>query len=396
MQSPSLTTVRSRNRELGIEACKVLLDIVEGKDVPGDISLSDEVILGESCGCQTKEESKKQYVYGGADIIQRKLIHQIIQLEKNIIEATDYSAWLEVLKQFIEQINPAEFYCCVNENFVEDVFELGMMEQEDMSIEERLAYTQDVRVILAYQNGVFKRRAYFESQYAFEDLFRDTENGKLYIFSPIHYLDRTFGYFVFVDSDFPIANQLYVSWLINVGASIENIRKQSLLRNAMNRLDEMYVRDSLTGAYNRFGMERYFTELKRKCMMSHISLQISFVDIDGLKNINDQYGHEEGDRIINAAAEILQKKANKYYVIRYGGDEFIVMGTVHNTKEIDNYWKSVQEEVLIYNQTMKKQADLSLSYGYDIFKVEAKTYLEDCIRITDKKMYLEKNKKKKE
>ncbi len=392
MQSPTLTTVRSRNKDLGREACKTLLNMIDGKTVDEEITLSDEVILGESCGCHTTEVNKL-HMYRSVDTIQRKLIHQIIQLEKNIIEATEYSDWLNVLKEFIAQINPTEFYCCVNENFVEDVFEFGMMEQEDMSAEERLAYTSDVRVILAYQNGVFKRKGYFESKYAFDDMFRDRENGKMYIFSPLHYLDRTFGYFVFVDCDFPIANQLYVSWLINMGDSIENIRKQSLLCNAMKRLDEMYVRDSLTGAYNRFGMERYFTELKQKCMMSSMLLQISFVDIDGLKKINDQYGHEEGDRIISAAADILQKKANKYYVIRYGGDEFIVMGMVHGNKEIDAYWKNVYEEITLYNETMKKRANLSLSFGYELFKIEGNTYLEDCIRIADKKMYHEKKKK---
>ena len=169
-----------------------------------------------------------------------------------------------------------------------------------------------------------------------------------------------------------------------------------MLQNAMKRLDDMYIRDSLTGVYNRFGMERYFTELKRKCLMSSQTyLQVSFVDIDGLKVINDKYGHEEGDHIINAAAEILQNVGKKYYVVRYGGDEFIVMGMVHSEKEIAEYWQKVDREVDYYNQKCKRQAELSMSSGYDIFKVDAKTYLEDCVHVTDEKMYNEKKKKKK-
>ena len=227
-------------------------------------------------------------------------------------------------------------------------------------------------------------------------MFRATEGGKLYIFSPLHYLERNFGYFVFVDSSFTIGNQLYVSWLINMGDAIENIRKQSMLRNAMKRLDDMYIRDSLTGAYNRFGMERYFAELKKKCLVTNSLLQISFVDLDGLKNINDKCGHEEGDRIIRAAATILQKSAGKKYVIRYGGDEFVVMGMAKNEKEVEEYWKSVVTDIAKYNKSQKKKAELSLSYGYDIFTIDVNTFLEDCIRVTDKKMYVEKNKKKKQ
>ncbi len=397
IQQPKLTTVRMRSKELGRLTCQKLLDMIDGKTIEQEIFIPDEVVYGESCGCYSERSKEEGHLsFGGVDIVQRKQIHQMIQLEKNIIAATQYSEWLGALEEFISQINPPEFYCCVNEDFLENVFERGTMEQEDMSEEERLAYTPTMKVLLAYQNGIFKNRPSFETKYAFEDLFRDTENSKLYIFSPVHYLDRTFGYFVFVDSSFPVANQLYVSWLINMGDFIENIRKQSMLKNAMKRLDDMYIRDSLTGVYNRFGMERYFTELKRRCLMSsHTYLQVSFVDIDGLKAINDKYGHEEGDHIINAAAGILQNMGRKYYVVRYGGDEFIVMGTVHDEKEIVEYWQKVEKEVDYYNQKCKRQAELSISYGYDIFKVDSKTYLEDCVHVTDEKMYIEKKKKKK-
>lgn len=397
MQYPKLTTVRMRSKELGKVACETLVDMLDGKNVEKEILLPDEVIYGESCGCQFTETTRGMHmIYGGAGIIQRKLIHQMIRLEKNIIAATTYNEWLEALKEFIAQINPPEFYYCVNDDFQENIFEKAMMEQEEMSGEERLAYSPVVKVLLAYQNGIFKNRSDFESRYAFEDLFRDTEKGKLYIFSPVHYLDRTFGYFVFVDSSFPVGNQLYVSWLINMGDFIENIRKQSLLRNAMKQLDDMYIRDPLTGVYNRFGMNRFFAEIKRKYLTSsHTYLQISFIDVDDLKAINDKYGHEEGDYIISTTAEILQNVNKKYYVIRYGGDEFIVMGTVSSEKDIAEYWQKVDEEIEAHNRNCKRQSTLSISYGYDIFKLDAKTYLEDCIHVTDEKMYIVKKEKKK-
>ena len=234
----------------------------------------------------------------------------------------------------------------------------------------------------------------FDSAYAFDEMFVESETKKTYIFSPFHYLDRTFGYFVFVDSMFPQGNPLYISWLIKMGHSIETIRKQSLLRNALARLDDMYIKDSLTGVYNRFGMERFFSELKQKCIMSRSMVQLSFIDLDGLKRINDEYGHEEGDRIINAAATILQKCASKFKVVRYGGDEFVVMGTVRNEREIENYWKNVEQEINKYNENMKNKAKLSLSYGYDVFKIGVETHLADYLRITDNKMYENKKSKK--
>ena len=130
--------------------------------------------------------------------------------------------------------------------------------------------------------------------------------------------------------------------------------------------------------------------------MTNTCMQISFVDVDGLKKINDRCGHEEGDLIIKTAAKILQKKAGKSYVIRYGGDEFVIMGMAKSEEEVENYWKRVDEEIVKYNTRHKKLADLSISYGYDVFKIDVNTFLEDCIRVTDKKMYMDKNRKKKQ
>lgn len=391
---PSLTTIRTRFWDMGKTACRMVLDLLAGEEVPKEILLEDELVLGESCGCATNNLSSVKHHPLRSEVFQRKMIHQMIELEKSIMEIENHVDWTEALKGFISQIGPEEFYCCVNENFVESIFERGVMEQEAMSAEEKLMYTEKTKVLIAYQNGVFKRKSDFDSKMALDDIFGEAEKGKMYIFSPVHYLDRNYGYFVFVDNEFPIANQLYVNWLIHMGDSLENIRKQNMLKGAMARLEEMYIRDSLTGVYNRFGMERFFAEIKMKSMMSNIKMQLSFVDLDGLKEINDLHGHEEGDRIINATAEVLSKNCGKFYVIRYGGDEFIVMGIVQSEREVEEYWNHVHRNIKEYNEQNKKYSELSLSYGYEIFKMEPKTNLEDCIRIVDKKMYSQKNEKK--
>ena len=98
--------------------------------------------------------------------------------------------------------------------------------------------------------------------------------------------------------------------------------------------------------------------------------------------------------IIKTAAQVLQKNAGKSYVVRYGGDEFVIMGIVKSEKEVESYWKNVNKEIESYNLHHKKLADLSMSYGYDVFKIDVNTFLEDCIKITDKKMYIDKNRKK--
>ncbi len=389
---PVITSVRSRFYELGGKACELLNGEINGVIRPegeNSILLPDEVILGESCGCHTDIEQIQNHhkSFRVTDEFQRKLIFQMLVLGNDIMACEGVNDWLKCVESFITHMDLSEFYWCVNDDFIESIFELDIMEQEELSASEKLSYTEDVRVLLAYKNGVFHQKKGFKSRLAFDLLFQDAEKPKLFIFSPMHYLENNFGYTVFVDSDFPLGNPLYISCLMEISNSVENIRKQNMLRNAMTRLDEMYIKDSLTGVFNRFGMERFFGDIKKKSMMSRVMMQLSFIDLDGLKRINDEYGHEEGDHIISAATVILKKVSTKFKAVRYGGDEFIVMGTVRDEKEVLAYWDNVKKEVELYNQNRGKHAKLSLSYGYELFKVDAHTSLEDCIRIADKRMY---------
>ena len=394
--SPRITSIRSRFHEMGSRACEILADAMEGKEIAHDHYLPDEVVLDESCGCVgidnyfEKQDWRRKR---GEDIVRRKMIHQLITLEKSFAECEKVEDWLDAVRKFIPKIGVSEFYCCVNEGFEGKLFEMDVIEQEEMTTAQKSSFSQTTYPILAYKDGVFIEKKAFRSGYAMDELFKDSDKGKMYTFSPLHYLERTFGYLVFADSDFPIANQLYINWLISMGNSLENIRKQSMLQNAMKRLEDLYVRDSLTGVYNRFGLERSFAEIKQKCMMSNIGMQLSFIDLDDLKGINDRYGHEMGDEIIATAATILQEEAGKYCVARYGGDEFIVIGTVRNPKEVEEYWNRIQQRLTEYNKE-RTEAKLSMTFGTELFQVNSKMSLEDCILAADKKMYAKKREKK--
>ena len=394
---PSLTTVRSRVYELGKEACRIIIDVLDNKETDRDIRLTDEIVFGESCGCSKQDKIFADQVTKlkhSEDVSQRIKIHQLIMLEKDIIEGQDYEAWSKSLKGFIERIDPEEFYCCVNDDFIDNVFGTAAMIHDSTETEDLLPYTENVESIIVYKHGSFKRGTTFESKYGLPELFKETNEPKTFIFTPLHYLDRSFGYFVFVDDGFVKNSPIFVYWLINMGHTLENVRRNTLLKNVTKHLDELYIKDSLTGSYNRFGMERFFVDIKKKCLMSKLNMQLSFIDLDNLKKINDQFGHEEGDRIISQAAKILMASTTKFSVVRYGGDEFVVMGNIKTEKEVEDYWKRVNKEVEAYNASGKGKAELSLTMGYKIFDIRPDTTLEECINEADGIMYEKKKVKK--
>lgn len=111
--------------------------------------------------------------------------------------------------------------------------------------------------------------------------------------------------------------------------------------------------DMLTGLKNRNEYMLRFNELKR---VSPSTLGVVFIDINGLKQLNDTYGHERGDGVIRETAECIQKHF-KDYAYRIGGDEFIVL------------WDNVEEEVFDKKVAQLREEfvgsrEYSISMGY--------------------------------
>lgn len=124
----------------------------------------------------------------------------------------------------------------------------------------------------------------------------------------------------------------------------------------LSRLEEMSTTDMLTGLLNRSAMDRRIEELLSGKNESLMSLGIYFADVNGLKATNDASGHEAGDRLLIAAADLLKETFDGYEIYRVGGDEFMVL--------CPNMEKKDFEERLEYIRNIqKKRGDVILAVG---------------------------------
>ncbi len=90
-------------------------------------------------------------------------------------------------------------------------------------------------------------------------------------------------------------------------------------------LEEEAQRDALTGAYNRPFLDAYLAREFEHASRNEWPLSIAFADLDNFKKVNDSFGHQAGDRILQAAARILKGNTRETdMVARYGGEEFII------------------------------------------------------------------------
>lgn len=150
----------------------------------------------------------------------------------------------------------------------------------------------------------------------------------------------------------------------------------------------MAYNDMMTMAQNRTAFNEKMTQLNGKDLTSTTLL---ILDINNLKQINDEYGHQAGDRMIIDTCEcILSIFENIANVYRIGGDEFAVLITKPNVNMKD-LLKKLDDVILNYNSLNQNQ--ISLAYGYAI--ADADIDIETLFKQADKNMYLRKFEQKK-
>lgn len=151
--------------------------------------------------------------------------------------------------------------------------------------------------------------------------------------------------------------------------------------------------DPLTGIFNRRYFENQLSkELQRASRYEH-NLSILFIDIDQFKKINDEFGHQIGDHVLEELAEILERSVRSVDVVaRYGGDEFIVLlpetRKPHAKKTADRILKYIKHHDFF--QDKLKVKELAISIGVAGFPEDAGgTY--ELIKKADNALYKAKH-----
>ncbi|RXT03924.1 GGDEF domain-containing protein [Ammoniphilus sp. CFH 90114] len=153
-------------------------------------------------------------------------------------------------------------------------------------------------------------------------------------------------------------------------------------------------KDPLTQAYNR----RYILEKLPKLFSTvdrrkNESISVLVIDVDRFKEINDTFGHQKGDVVLRSIAATLRRNIRRGdYVIRWGGDEFLIV--TPNTSK-DNILPLINRIERELSETSKQLSlTISISIGVANYPQDS-TDFNELIKIADNNMYLEKEKKKK-
>lgn len=393
-----LTSVERPLALSGQLAAKMLYNHFNGIPQNRSIILNMSTRFTESCGChdsviQDYKGYKELNIINYSRVENYNAYMTIFnQLSCKLHGCSTFNEYIECLKKFVVDIDPEEFYFCLCDNWHhESIDQNGIMKKEEVPT----YYTENILIPIAYCNGKFYDKKSINKKQLIPDIIRNKSAGNLYYFLPLHFGERCLGYMAIGNCKVSLHNEMFHSWCITINNSLENIRKLMCLNHAVNKLKSLYTQDSFSGIYNRHGFVQATNDIFNACTEEHRNIMLMFIDLDGLKFINDTYGHDIGDTAIRSIADVLCRSCTKNEIYcRFGGDEFIVFAADYTDSDAECLTQKIENNISAENEKLNNSFVLSASTGYIIAIPKKGDDLFKFVTEADKIMYETKRKKK--
>lgn len=393
--SPMLTTVTFPVYELGVRAIENLLALIRGGS-PETAGPTAALLIRNSCGCHHKEDAD-------AVFFMQDLSARIASLETSILDSmnmssslqhvTDLDAGMEMLSEFLPQLKHcAEFYLCLYADW-DSVSShiLALTNQEETAPD-----ADTILLKFAYKNAKTLPECSFLKKNLLPDYLYDNSDCA-FIYVPLYFEDKKFGYLALAYENNQIDFQFrLVQWQMNINRMLQNLCEAKRTGMLVSRLEDIYMRDALTGLYNKHGYNHLEEALLNRALLESLPLTAFLIDMDGLKNINDTYGHSEGDFALRVLGQAIESTASEGDICaRFSGDEFYMLTAGLTEKDAKKRAESITSYLDNYNKLSGKAYDICCSCGYASalskhgFTAER---IQELFAIADKNMYLEKEK----
>lgn len=391
--SPSLTTVDRPLDTAGYQACQVILDLIAGKPTGKELTLQASPVFAESCGCKSAYDenvsSYKQNVFKRLTDCHND-ISILNRLTTDLADNDTLEDVIEDIARYVNELHLGRFSLCLCSNWDES-FRDGWKQHEEHK-PQIFGYTEKMSAPLIIDGEKKLAVESFSSSAMYP--YRDGSSGNVSYFLPLHFREFCLGYYIITNSQFPLKSMLCHSIMLNVSHSVENIRKLLNLNSMIHELDKLYVNDPLCNIFNRNGFIRAADEIFNRCKRTGEKMLIAFIDMDGLKLINDNYGHKEGDFALQRLADVINNCCNRDYICaRFGGDEFIILGSGAHDGDVELLENNFKKQLEHINAIINKPYKISASIGSIMSEVSDDLMLFTLITEADEMMYEKKKKK---
>jgi len=400
--TPKLTTAKRQQYQKGVNAINVLHEF--GEHVMGEtITLPISLYCGASCGCTPEDDGKADVTSTNSLAVDKYCSSELTQNSKRMIadlmSVRNHGELIEELKEHALGLRAEEMYLCLNvrPDYLIDYSDyakaLTLMDRDNS--EEYSDYMISSVSVVNGQIDETNDQELFETGNLFPPKAKGGKTGGTYYFLPIHYMNRNFGYAILGTSGELVRNDFFPNWCSTASNAFENTRKRSVMEQMITALDHMWIYDTLTGIYNRAGFFKLSEGIIADSIENKLPVCVVFLDVDGLKKVNDAFGHDEGDHLIRTVADIMKDiKHHGEIVMRYGGDEFVLLAAGYSDADAANCVLRIEKAMQEVNESEHRPYAIEASIGYCITTLKDSNELNELIENADREMYKKKNIKK--
>lgn len=396
--TPPLTTVSFPVYELGVCSVRTLFHLIHNENVPAAAKVTAAPIYASSCGCHNAVSADSLF-------FQQALNQRIASIESSILTSMQMSAALQrikdlddgmnLLESYIQHIEHcSEFYLCLYSNWNSVSSRIReLTNQEPDTLED----SGEILLKLAIRDGRRLPECSFKRKNGHpllpEHIYNASDSA--YIYTPLFFEDREFGYVALAYEHNKINYHFQlVHWFMNINQMLQSICDANCTSLLVHHLENVYTKDALTGLYNKHGYLEHASRLLEHALAESKPITCFLFDLDGLKQINDSFGHAEGDFAIQVIGQALSRTIRDEDICaRFSGDEFYLFTAGYTKKDAEDLPVRVQTYLTHYNRLSKKGYTISASAGYAFAPAGACRSLTDIEALfaeADAQMYLQK------
>ncbi|MGN0152763.1 MAG: diguanylate cyclase domain-containing protein [Wujia sp.] len=247
------------------------------------------------------------------------------------------------------------------------------------------------------------------SEKIFNNQYMDDDRRKTLVLTPLFTNNIQHGLFVgeidiaYFGNIYPNSLQLAISlnFISLMKQQMSTQQKLAISAAELNEknilLNKLSITDALTGINNRRGfLDSVQMKVNSKYNEGKQAMLV-FADMDNLKQVNDRFGHKNGDFAIKSIAKILTESFNHDDIIgRIGGDEFVAFSFIDNTDRPDQIKTAIAKESEELNNTCGKPYYIDISLGISTFVCSPTLNIEDVLHNADTALYESKKNKRKD
>ncbi len=405
LMTPSLTSLNQELELQGKKSMEMLALMMDGKKVDDLVMVPATPVLRQSCGCVPKNAAPFQTMNIEGKIISKEDRQILSSASDWCMKKSQFTQVIQLYTQMQTDMTLNQFRYHVNS----DLMSMGILSGAVVLFEQPISTDQFEYFQLPQKAMVYSALDKFSGFWLGDKEkpihFNPRENmipegifetvDRMQVCALFH-AATLYGYLIFLPGNYDMSIYSMVSKMfanaLDAAYRLSRAEEEKeQLKQEYNMASQISVTDELTGLLNRRG----FMDLGQKTLsLSKASGQFGMVifgDIDGLKKINDTYGHAAGDVAIQAEASILKNTFRKTDIIgRLGGDEFAIIAPGLSEKNLIMLRKKLTDMCGDWSRDTDQKYAISISLGAIAYNSDDKEDLQSLLGKADELLYKEK------